>query len=74
MLLNATLAKLPVNNRRYLLPIIITVLLVLFALPQSLWGAESGGSLDIPVKGSGLSIGNSKRFNGVRINFRDKHV
>ena len=29
------------------------------------------GSLDIPVKGNGLSIGNSLGVNGLRINFRD---
>jgi hypothetical protein len=31
-------------------------------------------SLDIPIKGYGLSFGNSKRFNGVRFNFRDSQV
>jgi hypothetical protein len=31
-------------------------------------------SLDIPVKGYGISFGNSKKFAGVRFNFRDKRV
>lgn len=33
-----------------------------------------GQSLDIPVKGFGLSFGNSKNFTGLRFNFRDKDV
>ena len=31
-------------------------------------------SLDIPVKGYGISFGNSKKFTGLRFNFRDKRV
>jgi len=31
-------------------------------------------SLDIPVKGYGISFGNSKKFAGLRFNFRDKRV
>lgn len=31
-------------------------------------------SLDLPVKGYGLSFGNSKRFNGLRLNLRDSQV
>jgi len=33
-----------------------------------------GQSLDIPVKGYGISFGNSKKFAGLRFNFRDKRV
>ena len=33
-----------------------------------------GQSLDIPVKGYGISFGNSKNFAGLRFNFRDRHV
>ena len=33
-----------------------------------------GQSLDIPVKGYGISFGNSKEFAGLRFNFRDKRV
>jgi hypothetical protein len=33
-----------------------------------------GQSLDIPVKGYGISFGNSKKFTGLRFNFRDKRV
>jgi len=33
-----------------------------------------GQSLDIPVKGYGISFGNSKKFTGLRFNFRDKWV
>jgi hypothetical protein len=31
-------------------------------------------SLDIPVKGYGLSFGNSKNFTGLRFNFRDRRI
>ena len=31
-------------------------------------------SLDIPVKGYGISFGNSKKFTGFRLNFRDRQV
>jgi hypothetical protein len=31
-------------------------------------------SLDIPVKGYGISFGNSKKFAGLRFNFRDRRV
>jgi hypothetical protein len=34
----------------------------------------SAQSLDIPVKGYGISFGNSKKFAGLRFNFRDKRV
>ena len=33
-----------------------------------------GQSLDLPVKGYGISFGNSKRFSGLRFNFRDRRV
>jgi len=33
-----------------------------------------GQSLDVPVKGYGISFGNSKRFAGLRFNFRDRRV
>jgi hypothetical protein len=33
-----------------------------------------GQSLDIPVKGYGISFGNSKKFAGLRFNFSDKRV
>ena len=31
-------------------------------------------SFDIPVKGNGISFGNSRDFNGLRFNFRDRYV
>ncbi|MBN1560393.1 hypothetical protein JW998_09095, partial [candidate division KSB1 bacterium] len=34
----------------------------------------SAQSLDIPTKHYGLSIGNSSRFTGLRINFSDKDL
>jgi hypothetical protein len=36
--------------------------------------AAFGQSLDIPVKGFGISFGNSKNFTGLRFNFRDRDV
>jgi hypothetical protein len=33
--------------------------------------APSHWSLDLPVRGYGISFGNSARFTGLRINFRD---
>lgn len=44
---------------------------ILLLLPFSTINAQS---LDIPVKGYGISFGNSKDFTGLRINFRDQLV
>jgi len=38
------------------------------------YGNAFAGSLDIPVKGYGLSFGNSQNFTGVRFNVLDKEV
>jgi hypothetical protein len=54
-------------GKRLFLPIII---MVLFLSSQILLAQ----SLDIPSKDWGLSIGNSKKFSGVRLNFRDHNV
>lgn len=37
-------------------------------------GVLGAQSLDIPTDEFGISIGNSKEFTGLRINFRDRHV
>jgi hypothetical protein len=52
---------------RFLGAVIITLL---FLNPQKIISQ----SLDIPVKGYGISFGNSKKFSGFRLNFRDQHV
>lgn len=55
------------NGKGFFMPIII---MVLFLSSQILLAQ----SLDIPSKDWGLSIGNSKKFSGVRLNFRDHNV
>lgn len=52
-----------------LLPIIVIMATLLINSP----GVYSQ-SLDIPVKGYGISFGNSKKFSGIRFNIRDRHV
>jgi len=42
----------------------------IFASPSN----SSSSSLDIAIKGYGLSIGNSKKINGIRINLVDSNV
>ena len=37
-------------------------------------GISHAQSLDLAINGYGLSFGNSKKFNGLRLNFRDSHV
>ena len=37
-------------------------------------GEENLASLDIPTENNGISIGNSRNFTGLRINFRDRDV
>ena len=49
--------------------VIITILFSFIYVDFSL-----SQSLDIPVKGYGISFGNSKKFAGLRFNFRDKRV
>lgn len=58
------------------LKILLLIALVIFMtlVLQGFAFAGGGSSLDIPVKGYGLSIGNSANFTGLRINFRDRHV
>jgi hypothetical protein len=57
---------------RHVLLLLLIFLMLLFMRNIAL--ANGGSSLDIPAKGYGLSIGNSSRFSGVRINFRDRYV
>lgn len=57
---------------RYFLIFLLILLILLFM--QGIALANGGSSLDIPVKGYGLSIGNSAKFTGLRINFRDRQV
>jgi len=49
----------------------IILLLTVLCLSLALAGTSLAGSLDIPVKGAGLSIGNSQTFAGLRLNFKD---
>ena len=35
---------------------------------------DNGTSLDLGINGVGLSIGDSRRWNGLRINYRDSHL
>jgi hypothetical protein len=49
---------------RFLLSLFLSVF---FIAPHS-----SAQSLDLTIKGNGLSFGNSRRINGVRLNFRDR--
>jgi len=56
---------------------ILMMVVLIFLMTLVLQGftfAGGGSSLDMPVKGYGLSIGNSANFTGLRINFRDRHV
>ena len=43
-------------------------------LMLALAGSAVAGSLDIPVRGTGLSFGNSRMFDGLRINLRDRDL
>lgn len=47
------------------------LLALLAALPGPL-GAQAPPSLDLTIGGYGVSIGDSRRVNGIRINFRDR--
>ena len=51
--------------------IVFTFLILFLFLETDLLQCQS---LDIPVKGYGISFGNSREFAGVRFNFRDKRV
>lgn len=48
--------------------LIVTLLAALLAAPAA------AGSLDIPVRGAGLSFGNSTEFSGLRFNVRDRDL
>lgn len=63
----AKLEKLKKKGRNVYLAVI-----VLFLLPG--FRDTMASSLDVAPGGYGLSIGNSRRINGVRINLRDHHV
>jgi hypothetical protein len=52
--------------------LLVTIGFTLFA--QDSLSAGNGKALNLPFRKYGLSIGNSRNFNGVRINFRDKDV
>lgn len=54
--------------------LLIALIILMTLILQGFAFAGGGSSLDIPVKGYGLSIGNSSNFTGLRINFRDHHV
>ena len=58
------------NLPRFGYSILVFILIFLFTQINFL----SGQSLDIPVKGYGISFGNSKKFTGLRFNFRDRRV
>ena len=55
-----------------------TILLIYIALTVLYtFGQQSGSvykSVNVAIKNYGLSIGNSKGINGIRINFRDKYL
>jgi hypothetical protein len=54
--------------------LLFVLLLLTLLFMRGIAQAKNGSSLDIPVKGYGLSIGNSTKFTGLRINFRDRYV
>ncbi len=58
------------NNIKQGYFILLYIIIFMFAQVDFLFGQ----SLDIPVKGYGISFGNSKKFAGLRINFRDRRV
>jgi hypothetical protein len=58
------------NIRKSGYALFITLLFISFVISENLYSQ----SLDIPVKGYGISFGNSKKFAGLRFNFRDRHV
>jgi hypothetical protein len=64
---------LPISFEKYNIcfsRLLIPILVILFAVTDSIYGQ----SLDIPVKGYGISFGNSKKFVGLRFNFADRYV
>jgi len=52
----------------------LSIIIFIFLLTSVYVDATLSQSLDIPVKGYGISFGNSKKFAGLRFNFRDKRV
>lgn len=53
--------------------LILYLILLLYPLVSSFPEAHSQ-SLDVAIQGNGLSIGDSRRVNGVRLNFRDRNL
>ncbi|UCB51527.1 MAG: hypothetical protein JSV10_05870, partial [Candidatus Zixiibacteriota bacterium] len=52
--------------RRYLAYLVLFLMLGM--------SSSFAASLDIPTRGKGISFGNSKRFDGIRLNLVDKDV
>ncbi|MCZ6680612.1 MAG: hypothetical protein O7E52_25560, partial [Candidatus Poribacteria bacterium] len=52
----------------------VFVLLFILMLNVHIPDISHAQSIDLPVKGYGLSFGNSKNFTGIRLNFRDYRV
>lgn len=47
----------------------------LFALAISpLWAQDAGGGFNLAIKHTGIGFGNSKKFNGIRLNYRDHNL
>lgn len=57
-------------NMQYFFTLVVPFILVQFLFPITLHGQ----SLDLSIKRNGLSVGNSRIFNGLRINFSDRRV
>ena len=64
-------------NRKQLLLTLQVSILIFFGIVTSSYSQDTTAiysSLDIPVKGYGISLGNSRAFTGLRINFQDNGV
>jgi len=64
-------------NRKQLLLTAQVSILIFFGIVTSSYSQDTTAiysSLDIPVKGYGISLGNSRTFTGLRINFYDYRV
>jgi hypothetical protein len=72
------LLKSEVNRARFLLGLNpYSVIGILWVAISGIILFPSGGksqALNIPTQTAGISIGNSKLFNGLRFNFRDRNV
>lgn len=67
--------KLKQLNRAQIAKQYLIAFFFLFALATpSLWAQDAGGGFNLAIKHTGIGFGNSKKFNGIRLNYRDYNL